>query len=136
MFFLFSILLWTPSFLAERVFAQSSSPFSYNGGIPLRMPDGCPTGSVFGQVTYQQNCCGGNQTFVKNTNGSFCCPDGECIGLMLNIFQLDYREFEVTNNKYCLDNDCSEDVENGPKVRKTNLFYYYAKSTTNKTTVR
>ncbi|KAE9373750.1 hypothetical protein N431DRAFT_504325 [Stipitochalara longipes BDJ] len=54
--------------------AQSNLNYSYVGGIPLRTPGKCPAGSVSGQITFQQNCCGADQTFVK-VEGSACCPD-------------------------------------------------------------
>jgi hypothetical protein len=54
--------------------AQSSLNYAYVGGIPLRTPSECPAGSVTGQITVQQNCCGADQTFVKD-EGSVCCPD-------------------------------------------------------------
>ncbi|PMD41237.1 hypothetical protein L207DRAFT_632696 [Hyaloscypha variabilis F] len=54
--------------------AQSSLNYAYVGGIPLRTPGGCPAGSVTGQITFQQNCCGADQTFVKD-EASVCCPD-------------------------------------------------------------
>jgi hypothetical protein len=54
-----------------KVNAQSGN-FSYVGGIPLRTPDNCPAGSVTGQITFEQNCCGADQTFVK-VEGSVCC---------------------------------------------------------------
>jgi hypothetical protein len=47
---------------------------AYIGGVPLRTPGTCPAGSVVGEVTFEQNCCGANQTFVK-VEGSVCCPD-------------------------------------------------------------
>ncbi|KAE9369019.1 hypothetical protein N431DRAFT_415814 [Stipitochalara longipes BDJ] len=47
---------------------------AYIGGVPLRTPGTCPVGSVVGQVTFEQNCCGADQTFVK-VEGSVCCPD-------------------------------------------------------------
>jgi hypothetical protein len=52
--------------------SQSTADFNYIGGIPLRTPGDCPAGSVSGQFTFQQNCCGANQTFV-NVEGSVCC---------------------------------------------------------------
>ncbi len=57
-----------------KVNAQSiiSGNASYIGGIPLRTPDSCPAGSVAGQVTFEKNCCGAGQTFVK-VEGSVCC---------------------------------------------------------------
>jgi len=54
--------------------AQSSLNYAYVGGISLRTPGGCPAGSVTGQITFQQNCCGADQTFVKD-EASVCCPD-------------------------------------------------------------
>jgi hypothetical protein len=54
--------------------ANAQSDFNYVGGVPLRTPGTCPAGSVVGQVTFEQNCCGADQTFVK-VEGSVCCPD-------------------------------------------------------------
>jgi hypothetical protein len=71
--------MWTPLFpfaiLASLRFLEANAQdFNYVGGIPLRTPGSCPVGSVVGQVTFEQNCCGADQTFVK-VEGSVCCPD-------------------------------------------------------------
>jgi hypothetical protein len=55
-----------------NVLTANAQDFNYIGGIALRTPDTCPAGSVSGQVTFEQNCCGANQTFVK-VEGSVCC---------------------------------------------------------------
>jgi len=48
--------------------------YNYVGGIPLTVPDDCPSGLVNGTaVENEQMCCPASQTFVKNENGAFCC---------------------------------------------------------------
>ena len=54
----------------------SGANYDYIGGIPMRTPDECPSGTSNGQTTFQQNCCGVNQTFVK-IESSVCCESGE-----------------------------------------------------------
>ena len=66
---LFAILLQSDS----SVLAQTTA---FSGGLPLRLPESCPSDLVSGQVTFEQNCCAANQTFVKE-EAPVCCPDGQ-----------------------------------------------------------
>lgn len=79
--------------LLSLVGTNAQPNYNYVGGIPLRTPKTCPQGSVSGQITFQQNCCGADQTFVK-LEGSACCANST---------------------------DCYDEVIAAPKVRPMNF---------------
>ncbi|MCJ1419065.1 hypothetical protein MMC32_005416 [Xylographa parallela] len=51
-----------------------ASQFNYTGGVALRVPDSCPEGTLQGLVTYEINCCPGDQYFPPGNAADYCCP--------------------------------------------------------------
>ena len=62
------LLQWDSSVLAQST--------AFLGGLPLRLPEPCPSDLVSGHGTWEQSCCPANQTFVKEEQ-AVCCPDGQ-----------------------------------------------------------
>jgi len=66
---------------ASLVYSQSSD-YDYIGGVALRYPDGCPTGTFAGAITYQQNCCPDGQFFP--TDADYCCGNATDCGSLVD----------------------------------------------------
>lgn len=63
--------------LASSFVREAAAQYNYVGGVPLRTPGKCPNGTVYGNVTTVQNCCGIGQQWVHTPGGlSYCCQNG------------------------------------------------------------
>jgi hypothetical protein len=109
---------------AGLVYSQSSD-YDYIGGVALRYPDGCPTGTFAGAITYQQNCCPDGQFFP--TDADYCCGNG----------MLDFSPCAEAflANIYALATDCGSLVDAHVKV-SISLFFGGCKIVTDNFPVR